>query len=92
MDISFRTLSRKYRFYNDARIRTKLLLEAVKAEVERQSRVDGVCRKLVGPFHDVEGGKFKAGVCHTGDWKVADCNSPGGKEHTVMSLGLLKEQ
>lgn len=36
--------------------------------------------------------RFKAGVCHTGDWKVADCNSPGGKEHTVMSLGLLKEQ
>lgn len=24
--------------------------------------------------------RFKAGVCHTGDWKVADCNSPGGKE------------
>lgn len=57
MDINFRTLSRKYRFYNDARIRTKLIVEAVKAEVERQSRVDGVCRKLVGPFHDVEGGK-----------------------------------
>lgn len=57
LDINFRILSRKYRFYNDARIRTKLILEAVKAEVERQSRVGGVCRKLMGPLCDVEGGK-----------------------------------
>lgn len=57
LDINFRILSRKYRFNNDARVRTKFILEAVKAEVERQSRVDGVCRKLVGPLSDVEGGK-----------------------------------
>lgn len=57
LDINFRILSREYCFYNDARVRTKLILEAVKAEVERQSRVGGVCRKLVGPLRDVEGGK-----------------------------------
>lgn len=92
LDINFRTLSRKYHFYNDVRVRTKLILEAVKAEVERQSRVGGDCRKLVGPLHDVEGGKLKAGVCHTGDWKVAGCNIPGGKEQRGMGLGLPKEQ
>lgn len=67
-------------------------MESVKAELERQSWVDDVCRKLTGQSRDGEGGQFKAVVCHTGDWEVAGFNSPGGKAQMVMGLGLPKEQ